>query len=108
RNGRGRGTYVGAMVADRTSAADAAGSRWPALRRNPGRREPAARRPFRRYPSRMRAQEYETWPATKTPPPLAELPAVSWAPINRAQARFQGHTHPAYELVYVVRGRMDN
>ncbi|HYE04037.1 MAG TPA: AraC family transcriptional regulator [Planctomycetota bacterium] len=39
---------------------------------------------------------------------LPELPAVSWVTNRRAQPRSGAHAHPAYEVTYVVRGRIEN
>ncbi|MBA2482144.1 MAG: helix-turn-helix transcriptional regulator [Planctomycetes bacterium] len=53
----------------------------------------------------MKAQVYETyWGATAL---LEEMPAVSWVHINRAHS-LGPHRHSGYEIVYVVRGTMDN
>ncbi len=53
----------------------------------------------------MQAQVYETYHGAKAL--LPEMPAVSWVHINRAH-ELGPHTHPGYEIVYVVRGTMDN
>jgi AraC family transcriptional regulator, L-rhamnose operon regulatory protein RhaS len=57
------------------------------------------------YASGVQAQVYETYHGAKAL--LAEMPAVSWVHINRAQG-LGPHTHLGYEIVYVVRGTMDN
>jgi AraC-like DNA-binding protein len=51
-------------------------------------------------------QEFETYLRDRTL--LPELRAVSWVTIDKATRHLADHVHDAYEITYVLRGRMDH